>query len=428
MKKMKINFINHACFKIKVNDYSILVDPWFTGKVFNNSWKLLKETNIQDIDLNDLKYIFISHEHPDHLNFETLKEIYKIKKDVKVIFPYREDSLVKNVIEKIGFSFHFIKQNTEKFFLDEKNFVKFFSNNPWGDHTIVFSIYNKIILNQNDDYTEKKIINLILNEFKSIDLFFTQFSLAGYYANSDQQNKILKLGHDYHLNKLKKYTNEFKPKLIVPFASFIYFCKKTNKFLNNFIVKPHEVINLLGNEKCQLVTYNDEVYFDNSFYQRNKKNLKIFENLFNINSKYEFYNSEIIKIDKLKDLISEKIKKTTLKNKINVLLNSENSIFRNFLNLIKLFYLILPIHIHINDLNLIVKVNLINNKVDYLDTPKKIKCHFSVPSEDLLYMFKFPWGSDTVNISSTVNHYSKKSFVFFYFLRKNYEFFGKLRK
>ena len=96
-------------------------------------------------------------------------------------------------------------------------------------------------------------------------------------------------------------------------------------------------------------------------------------------------------------------------------MNSENSIFRNFLNLIKLFYLILPIHIHINDLNLIVKVNLINNKVDYLDTPKKIKCHFSVPSEDLLYMFKFPWGSDTVNISSTVNHYSKKSFVFFYF-------------
>ena len=36
------------------------------------------------------------------------------------------------------------------------------------------------------------------------------------------------------------------------------------------------------------------------------KKLKIFENLFNINSKYEFYNSEIIKIDKLKDLISEK--------------------------------------------------------------------------------------------------------------------------
>ena len=44
MSNFKINFINHACFKIQVNNYSILVDPWFTGKVFNNSWKLLKET------------------------------------------------------------------------------------------------------------------------------------------------------------------------------------------------------------------------------------------------------------------------------------------------------------------------------------------------------------------------------------------------
>ena len=151
------------------------------------------------------------------------------------------------------------------------------------------------------------------------------------------------------------------------------------------------------------------------FIKEIKKNLKIFENLFNINSKYEFYNSEIIKIDKLKDLISEKIKKTTLKNKINVLLNSENSIFRNFLNLIKLFYLILPNHIHINDLNLIVKVNLINNKVDYLDTPKRLNVIFSVPSEDLLYMFKFPWGSDTVNISSKSIIIKQKVFLFFYF-------------
>ncbi len=428
MSNFKINFINHACFKIQVNNYSILVDPWFTGKVFNNSWKLLKETNIQDIHLNDLRYIFISHEHPDHLNFETLREIHKIKKDVKIIFPYREDSLVKNVIEKIGFSFHFIKQNTEKFYLDEKNFVKFFSNNPWGDHTIVFSIYDKIILNQNDDYTEKKIINLILNEFKSIDLFFTQFSLAGYYANSDEPKKIKKLGHDYHLNKLKKYTHEFNPKFIIPFASFIYFCKSNNKFLNDFIVKPHEIIKLLGNKKCQLVTYGDEVYFDNLFNERNKKNLEKLEKLFDVNSKYDFYNSDIIQVNKLKDLVSEKLKKISLKNKINILLNTDNRIVRNILNLIKIFYLILPIKIYVHDINKILKVNLINNNVSIFEAKKNIKYHFSVPSEDLLYMFKFPWGADTVNISSTVNHYGKKSIIFFYFLRKNYEFFGKFRK
>ena len=72
--------------------------------------------------------------------------IYEIKKDVKIIFPYRKDLLVQRVLEKIGFEFHFIKQNSEKFYIDEKNYVKYFSNNMWGDHTIVFSIDKKIIV------------------------------------------------------------------------------------------------------------------------------------------------------------------------------------------------------------------------------------------------------------------------------------------
>ena len=55
----KINFINHACFQIHLKDYSILVDPWFSGRVFNDSWQLLKETNLDDIDLSSLKYIII---------------------------------------------------------------------------------------------------------------------------------------------------------------------------------------------------------------------------------------------------------------------------------------------------------------------------------------------------------------------------------
>ncbi len=72
-------FSNHK------KDYSILVDPWFSGKVFNDSWELLNETNIDDLDLSNLKYIFISHEHPDHLSWSTLK---KIKKNVTNLCKY----------------------------------------------------------------------------------------------------------------------------------------------------------------------------------------------------------------------------------------------------------------------------------------------------------------------------------------------------
>lgn len=93
-----IKFINHACIQIFLENYSILIDPWFCGKVFNESWALLNETKIEDVELKSVKYIFISHEHPDHLNFFTLKKIYEINKDCTIIFPFRKDKTVKNVI------------------------------------------------------------------------------------------------------------------------------------------------------------------------------------------------------------------------------------------------------------------------------------------------------------------------------------------
>ena len=74
-KNFKVKFINHACIQIFYGEFSILIDPWFDGKVFNNSWKLLKDTDLKNVDFTNLKYIVFSHEHPDHLNFDTLKKM-----------------------------------------------------------------------------------------------------------------------------------------------------------------------------------------------------------------------------------------------------------------------------------------------------------------------------------------------------------------
>ena len=68
----KITFLNHASFAIEVNNSITLIDPWFTGKIFNNSWSFMKDTDDSIIDYSKVKYISISHEHPDHLHWGTL--------------------------------------------------------------------------------------------------------------------------------------------------------------------------------------------------------------------------------------------------------------------------------------------------------------------------------------------------------------------
>ena len=73
MDNYQITFLNHSSFIMDINDFSVLVDPWYSGKVFNNSWSLIKDTDDSKIDYDKLRYISISHEHPDHFSLGTLK-------------------------------------------------------------------------------------------------------------------------------------------------------------------------------------------------------------------------------------------------------------------------------------------------------------------------------------------------------------------
>jgi UDP-MurNAc hydroxylase len=45
------------------------------GEVFNESWSLLCRPVLTPTTLQGVTHIWISHEHPDHLHFPTLKAI-----------------------------------------------------------------------------------------------------------------------------------------------------------------------------------------------------------------------------------------------------------------------------------------------------------------------------------------------------------------
>lgn len=61
---MKITFLGHATLEIKINEYSIIVDPFISGNPMAS-----------EINLDDLKpdFILITHAHQDHtLDVENL--------------------------------------------------------------------------------------------------------------------------------------------------------------------------------------------------------------------------------------------------------------------------------------------------------------------------------------------------------------------
>ena len=70
---MNIEFVSHAGFIVSAMSKKILIDPWTKGKAFNDGWALI--SNNIDVNYDEIDYIFVSHEHPDHFHFPTLKSI-----------------------------------------------------------------------------------------------------------------------------------------------------------------------------------------------------------------------------------------------------------------------------------------------------------------------------------------------------------------
>lgn len=97
----KIRFLNHAFLKIYGENFSFSTDPWAIGPAFNTGWWLKNSTKIDWVDqLNSSNFIYISHNHPDHLHPLTLS---KIKKNIPIVVPNFKTKSTEMFIKDLGF-------------------------------------------------------------------------------------------------------------------------------------------------------------------------------------------------------------------------------------------------------------------------------------------------------------------------------------
>jgi L-ascorbate metabolism protein UlaG (beta-lactamase superfamily) len=83
---MEICLISHASVVIR-SDISIWTDPWLIGKAFNDSWSLLPPAAMDDSLFDEIDYVFISHEHPDHFHIPTLRSLTEsFKKLITILY------------------------------------------------------------------------------------------------------------------------------------------------------------------------------------------------------------------------------------------------------------------------------------------------------------------------------------------------------
>jgi len=298
----QIRFFNHAFLKISGNNFSFSTDPWAIGPAFNRGWWLKHSTKNDWVDqLNNSNFIYISHNHPDHLHPLTLS---KIDKSIPIVVPSFQTKSTEMYIKDLGFKniqvldfnyqYNLKYTNLNISILKSGDFREdsgiYFSN---GEFTGLLSVDANLI---NFDRLPK--VNFYGSSFaggsSGYPLMFDNY-------NHDEKIKISLKGKNFLKKKLRDRLRKISPNYFMPYAGFFSEKLKRDKKIlkNNKRNTINNYVKICEMNKIELLdAIKNDLYEFEGTKLINKKNLDI-EITKDLNPEMylEYYKKEYQKID-----------------------------------------------------------------------------------------------------------------------------------
>ncbi|MEN3295040.1 MAG: UDP-MurNAc hydroxylase [Burkholderiales bacterium] len=235
---MEIRFIAHSSFSIHTQGKKIISDPWLSGKVFNDSWAHIATP--ADVDWSAIDYIWVSHEHPDHFHFPTLKSIPgRDKQHITVLHQRHASERMLEAIGKIGFGK--IVELPLYQWVDLEPGIELYCGSVGSmDSFLAVRSEGKCVLNLNDCVLNRGQLRYIKSALGDVDALFTQFSFANWVGNDADEIG----GAARKIRQMKEQLLILEPAHLIPFASFVYFCNEENQRMNAWINTPQAIQDL----------------------------------------------------------------------------------------------------------------------------------------------------------------------------------------
>lgn len=407
----KLIFINHASYIIETDNSSLIVDPWVEGGAFDNGWSLLDKSVTNKILVEYLtktkkaKFIWLSHEHSDHFSVPFLKALKNSEVEVKFLFQKTLDGRVAQFIKQMGFSI--TESNDKSEVLDSELSIVTF---PYagGDSYSLTMLNDFSILNINDCVVDdEKGVERVFRNYnkytKNIDLLLTQFGYANWIGNQDEV-EMRKESAQEKLSRISLQVNRFKPKAVIPFASFVYFCDPENFHTNDSQNTPQDVADLFEKQKIlsNLVVLKpwDALDLTNPLEQdlrARDNNIMHWVNLYN-ECHAQSANEKKVSIEEIQESYE------LFKRKI----------FKEFLvapSLLERLNFLVPLKVYLHDLD----VNMILSYREGLKIQRgcKKECDISMLARTLQFILMNEYGANTTHVNGKFERISAKGVAIF---------------
>jgi len=398
--KTSLQFINHASLMVRHGPVSLLSDPWYQGDAFHKGWSLVHEFKDDEILflLGSVTHIWISHEHPDHFSISFFKKFREVLKErnIQILFQRTSDKRVERYLSASGFNMQILEFNS--WVELSKDFQILCFKDGFYDSGLVIKTSDKKILNLNDcEIKDSKRCREVLKITGECDILASQFSYAAWKGGVDNVD-WRRLAAKEKIDTMKLQASYFKPKIIVPFASYVYFSNDANFYLNDSVNKPSDIIAAFVQSDVQVKVMKPFEILDHlDAPVDNKDSVVFWEEAFDSLDLTSLNHFEVVAFDSLNHSF-DKYKERVFQNNAKwfvrlVRLLSPISVFK-------------PVTIKIKDLDLVVKLDLFSNALERCGGDADL----SMSSESLNFILTNTFGFDTLTVNGCFEEESTSGF------------------
>jgi L-ascorbate metabolism protein UlaG (beta-lactamase superfamily) len=252
----EILWINHAGYELRADGVRIVHDPWLDGLAFDNGWALVSESRYRYDDFTGVDYIWLSHEHPDHFAPHVLRNIpAAVRATITVLFQRRRDRRVVDFCRQLGFVTQELDDGRRVVL---KNGVAVTCGVVDDDSWLFVETSQRTYFNANDCIAPNWAA-IARRLARPVDVLLTQFSYANWAGNPGDRARMAAFANA-KLLEMEQQIAALRPTLLIPFASFVWFCREENFHLNEGVNRIDRVYERFRSTIATAVLYPGDTF------------------------------------------------------------------------------------------------------------------------------------------------------------------------
>lgn len=256
MKDLEIEYVGHACLLISARSETFITDPWFTNPVMANSWYHVPRLARTPQELPRLDYIYVSHEHADHLDIPALRQLTPT---ATIVIPRYGDGKLERTLADANLPNKVLALSDGEVFTtpNGNRIAIYIADTGSKDSSLVLSDGETCLYNHTDNWITAPKMKRIGEQWKP-DIAFQCYAGVGSFPSYMlwPLDYRIELGSKKKLQlfqRMKEAAEALRPAAIVPFGASFGYLRPETLWLNKICeTTPQECADWLKSQGVTL--------------------------------------------------------------------------------------------------------------------------------------------------------------------------------